>query len=97
MGRHAGFLCGDLSGRIKDARNMRKKLWIILLAIYLIVLFRTILCGFGLSLLIELLQFVFGTGVSEVDDLILNTLGTLIGFVIFSKIKHWKVINGRRE
>lgn len=35
--------------------------------------------GFLLSLLIETLQFVFGTGYSELDDLILNTLGTWFG------------------
>lgn len=40
------------------------------------------LCALGLSLAIELCQFVFGTGVSELDDLILNTLGTAVGFLL---------------
>ena len=38
--------------------------------------------GLGLSLLVETLQFVLGSGVSELDDLILNTLGAVIGFAI---------------
>lgn len=37
------------------------------------------LSGLLLSFLIEFLQYMFGTGVSETDDLILNTLGTLAG------------------
>lgn len=34
----------------------------------------------GLSFLLELMQWVFQTGVSDVDDLILNTLGGCAGF-----------------
>ena len=34
----------------------------------------------GLSLFMEVMQHVFQTGVSDVDDLILNTLGGCIGF-----------------
>lgn len=42
-------------------------------------LFQTALYGFLFSLLIESMQFVFGTGFSELDDLVLNTLGAWIG------------------
>ena len=35
--------------------------------------------GFLFSLLIESMQFVFGTGFSELDDLVLNTFGAWIG------------------
>lgn len=38
--------------------------------------------GFLFSLLIETLQYVFGTGFSELDDLVLNTLGAWIGGVV---------------
>ena len=38
-----------------------------------------ILAGFLLSLGIETGQFLFGTGVSELDDLLLNTAGTALG------------------
>ena len=41
---------------------------------------QAVLAGFGLSLLVETLQFVLGSGVSELDDLILNTLGAVLGF-----------------
>jgi VanZ like family. len=43
------------------------------------------ICALILSFLIELMQFIFGTGISELDDLILNTLGALIGMMIY----HW--------
>lgn len=41
----------------------------------------TVLCGFLFSLAIETLQYVFGTGFSELDDLILNTFGVFLGAV----------------
>ena len=43
-------------------------------------LWQAALAGFGLSLLVETAQFILGSGVSELDDLILNTLGALLGF-----------------
>ncbi len=43
-------------------------------------LWQTLLAGFCLSLFIETMQFVLGCGVSELDDLILNTLGAVIGY-----------------
>lgn len=42
-----------------------------------------ILLGFLLSLYIEVSQYIFGTGVSEVEDLILNTLGTALGYGLY--------------
>ncbi len=47
------------------------------------------------SFLIELLQFIFRKGYAELDDLILNTLGCMLGYGIyhfFTKIK-WKRTN----
>lgn len=43
-------------------------------------LWQAALAGFGLSLFVESAQFILGSGVSELDDLILNTLGALLGF-----------------
>ena len=40
-----------------------------------------VLLGFLLSLSIETAQFILGSGISELDDLILNTLGALIGYL----------------
>lgn len=51
---------------------------------------RVLLFGFLLSLLIEFFQFAFGTGISEVDDMILNTLGALIGYGGYSAISRLK-------
>ena len=39
--------------------------------------------GFGLSLLVESIQLVFKVGCFDVDDLILNTLGVLLGYLSF--------------
>ena len=39
----------------------------------------TVISGFFLSLTIELAQWAFGVGVSELDDLILNTFGVFLG------------------
>ena len=44
---------------------------------------RVILAGFGCSLLIEILQLPFYDRVSDIDDLILNTLGYLMGYGIW--------------
>ena len=41
----------------------------------------------GMSLFLEIFQWVFQTGVSDVDDLILNTLGGCAGFLVW---KLWK-------
>jgi glycopeptide antibiotics resistance protein len=38
-----------------------------------------VITGLLLSLCIETMQFVLGTGVSEADDLVLNTFGCFIG------------------
>lgn len=46
-------------------------------------LFKTVLAGFGLSLIIELTQLLFYERLSDVDDLILNTAGVLIGAAIY--------------
>ena len=46
-------------------------------------LWKTTLAGFGLTLLIEVMQMVLNMGISEADDLINNTLGTMIGFGLF--------------
>lgn len=61
--------------------------WFVPLGVMLPVLTKarkaTILWGLGLSLYIEVSQYVFGTGVSEVEDLVLNTAGTGIGYLVY--------------
>lgn len=54
------------------------------------------LSGLLLSFLIEFLQYVFGTGVSELDDLILNSLGAWIGALLEKGMRIWGMRKGRR-
>ena len=48
---------------------------------------KVIAAGIGFSLCIEILQLPFYDRVSDVDDLILNTLGYLIGYGIYLLVK----------
>ena len=43
----------------------------------------TVLYSFELSLLVELLQLVFKVGSFDVDDLFLNTIGGLLGYLVY--------------
>lgn len=46
----------------------------------------TILAGIALSLGIEVAQYVFALGFSDVDDLVFNTLGTAVAAFFFARI-----------
>lgn len=74
-------------------------IWFVPLGILLPLLTKvqrsTILWGFLLSLYIEVSQYIFGTGVSEVEDLILNTAGTAIGYGLFLLLR--KIWRGRKK
>ena len=48
---------------------------------------KVIAAGFGMSLAIEILQLPFFSRHSDVDDLILNTLGYLLGYGIYLLVK----------
>lgn len=56
--------------------------------------YQAVLYTFFLSFLVELLQLVSRVGSFDIDDVILNTLGGLIGFWIYNLLKFW---NKRRE
>lgn len=45
---------------------------------------------FLVSFSIELLQFITGKGVADIDDIILNTIGGAVGFLIASRVKNSK-------
>lgn len=55
--------------------------------------FKKVLLGVSAaSLLIETLQFVTGTGISDIDDIILNVIGGVLGYLIykaFYKLSVW--------
>lgn len=46
-------------------------------------LFKMLLAGFMVSLGYETTQLLTGLGIWDVDDLLLNTAGVLIGFIVF--------------
>lgn len=52
-------------------------------------LLHTAFCGLLFSLLIEALQYLFGTGFSELDDLVLNTIGAWIGGGLVKMAAGW--------
>ena len=45
---------------------------------------KTVLTGFMISLVIEIIQLPFAVRCSDVDDLILNTVGCIIGYGIYA-------------
>ncbi|WP_162550172.1 VanZ family protein [Hymenobacter nivis] len=50
-------------------------------------------CGVAVSVLIETLQYVFHVGVTDIDDVIFNSIGAGLGLVVwellFRKIMRW--------
>ncbi len=52
------------------------------------------LTGFGLSLLIEACQYEFAQRIFDVDDLLLNTLGSILGWLLFKSVwEFYKRVN----
>lgn len=51
---------------------------------------KTVFTGFLCSLSIEIIQLLFETRVTDIDDLILNTIGVLIGSLFYFGIKRIK-------
>ena len=58
---------------------------------------KVICAGIGLSLFIEILQLPFFDRVSDIDDLILNSLGFLLGYGIYLLVKAAKRSLKRRR
>lgn len=58
---------------------------------------KVIAAGIGVSLLIEILQLPFYDRVSDIDDLLLNSLGFLIGYGLYLLVKRLaQLIKGRK-
>jgi glycopeptide antibiotics resistance protein len=51
---------------------------------------KVISAGIGVSLCIEILQLPFYDRVSDVDDLLLNSLGFIIGYLLYLLAKSLK-------
>lgn len=56
--------------------------------------FRCGLLGLATSLVIESLQLVTGRGYFQIDDILTNTLGALIGYAVYRMLFHGKKGNG---
>lgn len=69
-------------------------LWFVPFGLYLstkgIRLLSAVLFTALLSFLIEGLQFILSTGQSETEDIILNTLGGVLGWLAWRGISKWK-------
>jgi glycopeptide antibiotics resistance protein len=48
---------------------------------------KLIIAAICLSLGIELAQWIFATGMSDIDDIILNALGALVGWIIWHRVR----------
>lgn len=59
--------------------------------------FRVTFLGFELSLAVEAVQLVSKTGSCDVDDMILNTIGAMFGFLIYSAIQHKRDVEADRR
>jgi len=44
---------------------------------------KTVLISFEISSLVEVSQLIFQVGCFDVDDIILNTLGGILGFLVY--------------
>ena len=63
-------------------------------------IYKAIGLSFLTTLLIEAAQFVFKTGVVDIDDLMVNTMGSLVGiflYIVLRKILQWKQIGEIHE
>lgn len=59
---------------------------------------KVILAGVGVSLCIEILQLPFNVRVTDVDDLILNSAGFIVGYLLYLLVKTlWKQIRKRKK
>lgn len=55
--------------------------------------FLTLFYSFGFSLIIEVFQLITKVGSFDVDDLLLNTIGGILGFILFvicNTIRRWQ-------
>lgn len=50
---------------------------------------KIVISGCILSIVIEVLQYITAFGQMDIDDVILNTLGVVIGYELFRLIKYW--------
>ena len=52
-------------------------------------IWNTLLYSFELSVLVELIQLITKVGSFDVDDIILNTLGGILGYIVYKIVRRW--------
>ncbi len=50
---------------------------------YRLSFFKTVMIGFLVSFSIESLQYILYTGISDIDDIIFNVIGTTLGYILY--------------
>lgn len=58
--------------------------------------YNTVLCAYLLSYGIEMTQLIFRAGSCDVDDIILNTTGGLLGYLLFTFVQWRRSVHYRR-
>lgn len=59
---------------------------------------KAVLIGAGLSAAIEITQYIFGLGYTEFDDVFNNTIGTVVGVILYKgAVKLLRRINRKRK
>ncbi len=53
--------------------------------------YNTVWIGFFFSLLVESAQLIFKVGSFDVDDLMLNTAGAALGYVLYQAVQHARI------
>ena len=75
---------------INRADIIRNFLVFIPLGIYFMMMnynfFKAVLYGAAISIGIEILQFLFGIGVTDINDMMTNTAGAFVGIIFYSLI-----------
>ena len=62
-----------------------------------VAMWRLLLIVLGFSVVVETLQFVLAIGTTDITDVVTNTVGGLVGLVVYrlaSKIIHTKILDG---
>ena len=52
--------------------------------------FKTLFCSMGLSLCVEAVQLITRVGSFDVDDILLNTIGAALGFIVYRKVQRYR-------
>ena len=58
--------------------------------------YNTFMLAFGLSLGIETTQLIFKVGSFDVDDLLLNTIGGILGYIAYRLVQRFRIRRKRR-